>query len=65
MTLRTTPEDDALLEALARLHGVSKHEAALRAIREAAAREAQGAQVSRFTSEAIAEYAELLDRLAR
>ncbi|WP_425309664.1 CopG family transcriptional regulator [Ammonicoccus fulvus] len=65
MILRTTAEDDALLESLAQLHGISKHEAALRAIREVGGREAQSAMVARYAKETIAEYAELLQRLAQ
>src|SRR6476659_8464596 len=38
MTLRLTPEDEQLLTALAQAEGVSRHEATLRAIREAASR---------------------------
>ena len=35
MTLRTTPEQDAAIEALAKRWGVSKTEAILRAVEEA------------------------------
>ncbi len=38
MTLRPAPHDEAALARLARQWGVSKQQAALRAIREAAAR---------------------------
>lgn len=38
MTLRTTEDDDRLIEELARAQGVSKHEAVLRAVRETAER---------------------------
>lgn len=65
MTLRLTPEDEQLLAALADAEGVSRHEATLRAIREAAARHAHGAQVAELSARARERYADVLERLGR
>lgn len=65
MTLRLTPEDEQLLAALAEAEGVSRHEAALRAIREAAARHVHGTQVAALSAQARERYADVLDRLGR
>ena len=65
MTLRLTPEDEQLLAALADAEGVSRHEATLRAIREAAARHAHGAQVTELSARARERYADVLERLGR
>lgn len=64
MTLRLDDEDDAILTALARAEGVSKNEAALRAIKERAARITSNEEVRRLTGDVIARYGPLLDRLA-
>lgn len=65
MTLRLTPEDEQLLAALAEAEGVSRHEATLRAIREAATRHAHGAQVAELSARARERYADVLERLGR
>lgn len=65
MTLRLTPEDDAALQTLADAIGVSKHEAASRAIREAAERFHHSDLVSAASARGRARYAELLDRLGK
>ncbi|TWS23088.1 ribbon-helix-helix protein, CopG family [Tsukamurella sputi] len=65
MTLRLTDDDDAALTALAEAEGVSKQEAALRAIREKSAQIDRDAQVRRLTRDAVARYGPLLDRLAQ
>ncbi|TWS20456.1 ribbon-helix-helix protein, CopG family [Tsukamurella asaccharolytica] len=65
MTLRLTDDDDAALTALAAAEGVSKQEAALRAIREKSAQLSRETQVRRLTRDAVARYGPLLDRLAQ
>jgi len=65
MTLRLTPEEDAALSALAQAEGVSKREAAARAIVARAARVVRDGRVRQLTRQAMAEYGPLLDRLAQ
>jgi len=65
MTLRLTPEDERLLAALAEAEGVSRHEATLRAIRDAAARRGHEAKVAELSARARERYADVLDRLGR
>lgn len=65
MTLRLSPEDERLLSALAEAEGVSRQEAALRAIREAAARRAHEIDVAEMSARARDRYTEVLDRLKR
>lgn len=65
MTLRLSDEDDATLSALAESEGISKNEAALRAIRERAERLSRDDEVRRLTRAAIDRYGPLLDRLAQ
>ena len=65
MTLRLTPEDDAALERLAQAQGVSKHEAALRAIHNDAERVAHRENIEKAVDYALVRYASLLDRLAQ
>jgi len=65
MTLRLTPEDERLLASLAEAEGVSRHEATLRAIREAAARRGHEAAVADLSARARRRYADVLDRLGR
>lgn len=65
MTLRLTDDDDAALTALAAAEGVSKQEAALRAIREKSAQLSRETQVRRLTRDTVARYGPLLDRLAQ
>jgi uncharacterized protein (DUF1778 family) len=64
MTLRLTDEDDALLAELAQAWGgISKQQAALRAIREQAAQHAQRQTVLALTAGVQERYAEALRRL--
>ncbi len=65
MTLRLSPDDERALTELARLEGVSKQEATVRAIREAAARRGHSDQVAQLSEAARARYADLLDRLGQ
>ncbi len=65
MTLRLSPEDERLLSALAEAEGVSRHEATLRAIREAASRRAHETEVAELSARARERYRDVLDRLGR
>lgn len=65
MTLRLTDEQDAALTRLANAQGISKNEAATRAIDEKAARISREEEVRRLTREAVEQYGPLLDRLAQ
>ena len=65
MTLRLEPEDERALTLLAEAEGVSKQEATVRAIREAAARHVREDKVSRLSAAARSRYADLLDRLGQ
>ena len=65
MTLRLEPEDEKALTLLAEAEGVSKQEATVRAIREAAARRVREDKVSRLSAAARSRYADLLDRLGQ
>ena len=65
MTLRLEPEDEKALTLLAEAEGVSKQEATVRAIREAAARRIREDKVRHLSKVARARYADLLDRLGQ
>ena len=65
MTLRLTDEDERALAALAAAQGISKQEATVRAIRDAAARGLHEAKVSELSAQARERYADVLDRLGR
>lgn len=65
MTLRLSEEQDRALEALARADGVSKQEAAVRAITDAADRRVHDARVRALSAAARERYADLLERLGR
>jgi uncharacterized protein (DUF1778 family) len=65
MTLRLSSDDARLLAALAEAEGVSRHEATLRAIREAASRHAHQAKVADLSARARERYSDVLDRLGR
>lgn len=65
MTLRLEPEDEKALALLAGADGVSKQEATVRAIREAAARRVREDKVHRLSAAARSRYADLLDRLGQ
>ena len=64
-TLRLTDEDERALAALAAAQGISKQEATVRAIRDAAARGLHEAKVSELSAQARERYADVLDRLGR
>lgn len=63
MTLRLDPEQDQLLHELADAQGVSKQEAASRAIVETAQRHLHSARVSELSAQARERYADVLRRL--
>lgn len=65
MTLRLTPEDERALALLAEADGVSKQEATVRAIHEAASRRLRRDQVAALSASARERYADLLDRLGQ
>lgn len=65
MTLRLTPEDERILAELAEAEGISRQEATVRAIREAAARRGHEQAVHQLSANARVRYAALLDRLSR
>lgn len=65
MTLRLTPEQDAALVLLAKAQGVSKNEAAARAIVEQARADVRREEIREAARKAIDEYGPLLDRLAQ
>lgn len=65
MTLRLEPEDDKALALLAEAEGVSKHEATVRAIREAASRRIREDKVTSLSAAARDRYADVLDRLGQ
>ena len=65
MTLRLEPEDEKALALLAQAEGVSKQEATVRAIREAAVRHVREDKVRLLSAAARDRYADLLDRLGR
>lgn len=65
MTLRLTDEDEQSLALLAQAQGISKQEATVRAIRDAAARWAHEDHVRELSAKARARYADVLERLGR
>lgn len=65
MNLRLTDEQDRALAALAEAEGVSKNEAAGRAIMERAARVRRHADIERMAAEVVERYGPLLDRLGQ
>jgi uncharacterized protein (DUF1778 family) len=65
MTLRLTPEDEAVLARLAQEDGVSRQEATIRAIHEVAARRGHERDVRALSAAARQRYADLLDRLGQ
>lgn len=64
MTLRLTDEQDAALVILAQAQGISKNEAAARAIVEQAQADVRRDEVRRMTADVVQRYGPLLDRLA-
>jgi uncharacterized protein (DUF1778 family) len=65
MTLRLTDEDERALALLADAQGISKQEATVRAIRDAAGRQVHDERVRDLSAQARSRYAEVLDRLGR
>lgn len=65
MTLRLTDEDEQALALLAEAQGISKQEATVRAIRDAAARRVHQDRVSELSVAARVRYADVLERLGR
>lgn len=65
MTLRLTPEQDQALTLLAQLRGVSKQEAATRAIVETAARTVRTSEVRDLARRNVAEYRAVENRVRR
>ena len=65
MTLRLTDDQERMLSALAEAQGVSKQEATVRAIAEAADRRGHVTDVTALSRSGRERYAALLDRLAQ
>ncbi|WP_028709015.1 hypothetical protein [Propionicicella superfundia] len=65
MTLRLTPEDERALTLLAEADGISKQEATVRAIHEAASRRLRQDKIRTLSADARQRYADLLDRLGQ
>ncbi|WP_314194479.1 CopG family transcriptional regulator [Actinomyces oris] len=65
MTLRLSKEDERLLALLAEEAGVSRQEATIRAIHEAAARRGHEQRVADASARIRNRYAEVLERLGR
>lgn len=65
MTLRLNDEQDRALTLLADAEGISKQEAACRAIVEAAARRTRDERVRALSLQGRSRYADLLERLSR
>lgn len=65
MTLRTSESDDRRIEELARIQGVSKHEAVLRAVRDAADRTVRQDRLERSADRVAERYGDLLRRLGQ
>lgn len=65
MTLRLNPEDEQSLTLRADVEGVSKQEATMRAIREAASRRLRRDSIIALSAAARDRYADLLDRLGQ
>lgn len=63
MTLRLNADDERILAELADADGISRQEATVRAIREAAARRGHEQAVEDLSASARVRYAELLERL--
>lgn len=65
MTLRLGPDDARALTLLAEADGVSRQEATVRAIHEAASRRVRAERVKDLSARARDRYADLLDRLGQ
>ena len=62
MTLQLTHEDERILAELAEVDGISRQEATVRAIREAAARRGHDRRVGEASARVRARYADVLDQ---
>lgn len=65
MTLRLTDADNELLAKLANDQGISKHEAAVRAIRQSALKHSHQDDVEEAISYGIERWANVLERLGK
>ena len=65
MTLRLTAEQERTLALLAEADGISKQEATIRAINEAASRRVHQGRVRELSATSRERYADLLDRLGQ
>jgi len=65
MTLRLSPDDEQALALLAEADGVSKQEATVRAIHEAASRRLRQDTIRTLSARARQQYADLLNRLGQ
>lgn len=65
MTLRLSPDDEQALALLAEADGVSKQEATVRAIHEAAARRLRQDKIRTLSAGSRQRYADLLTRLGQ
>jgi predicted transcriptional regulator len=65
MTLRLDDAQDAALTALAASQGISKNEAAIRAIQAAADRDHREAAIEAAISDTVTRYATTLERLGQ
>lgn len=65
MTLRLTEDDERVLARLAQDEGISRQEATIRAIHEAAERRGHERKVSDSSRRARARYADVLERLGQ
>ncbi|RIJ70193.1 CopG family transcriptional regulator [Nakamurella silvestris] len=65
MTLRLTEDQERALAGLAAADGVSKQEATVRAIMEAATRRGHRSRVQELSASARKRYADVLDRLGQ
>jgi len=65
MTLRLSENDERALADLATAQGISRQEATVRAIREAAERRGHRSAVREHSARGRVRYADLLDRLGR
>lgn len=63
MTLRTTPDDDAIITRIAERQGVSKNEAVLRAVRVIDEQQSHSDQVGESASKMLDRYSGLFERL--
>lgn len=65
MTLRLSPDDERALTLLAEADGISKQEATVRAIHEAASRRLRQDKIRTLSGVARQRYADLLERLGQ